>query len=201
MKKIVIVAMVLAATISGAKAQSSIGSISLKPTVGMTIANVTNGDGSSKVGLIAGFEGEYQLTPMFSLSAGALYSMQGSKDGDTKFNSEYINIPILANVYVAQGLALKAGIQPGFLTKAKMHGSDGDVSADVDIKDYCKSVDFSIPVGISYEYQGFVLDARYNIGLTNILDGKTSLGDSDYEYESDSKNSVFAITVGYKFSL
>lgn len=47
----------------------------------------------------------------------------------------------------------------------------------------------SIPVGLSYEYQGIVFDARYNIGVTKIADNV------------DHYNNVIQITVGYKFSL
>jgi hypothetical protein len=50
--------------------------------------------------------------------------------------------------------------------------------------------DLSIPVGISYEYKNFVLDARYNWGLTKIMDA----GDAFY-------NRVFQLTLGYKLNL
>ncbi len=52
-----------------------------------------------------------------------------------------------------------------------------------------KSVDFSIPVGLSYEYNNFQLDARYKWGLTKVFEN------------SKTKNSVFQITLGYKFDL
>ena len=55
--------------------------------------------------------------------------------------------------------------------------------------DDVKGFDLAIPVGLSYQYQNIVLDARYNWGVTKITDG------------ADSKNSVFQITLGYKFSL
>ena len=53
----------------------------------------------------------------------------------------------------------------------------------------------SIPVGVSYEISDFVIDARYNFGLTNVWkdDYKKLLGDA--------KNSVISLTVGYKFGL
>jgi hypothetical protein len=54
-----------------------------------------------------------------------------------------------------------------------------------------KSFDFSIPVGLSYEFSNFVVDARYNWGLTKTIDG---LGDG-------TKNSVLQFTFGYKFVL
>ena len=47
----------------------------------------------------------------------------------------------------------------------------------------------SIPVGASYEYKQFVLDARYNIGVTKAFDA------------GDAKQSAFVVTFGYKFEL
>ena len=88
-------------------------------------------------------------------------------------------MPVLANVYVAPGFALKAGVQVGFLTKAKAEG--------LDFKELCNKTDFSIPLGASYEFSDFVIDARYNLGLTNV--GKNV---------GKNKNSVIMLTLGYK---
>ena len=49
--------------------------------------------------------------------------------------------------------------------------------------------DLSIPVGLSYEYKNFVLDGRYNFGVTNI------------SKNGNPKNSVFQFTLGYKFDI
>ena len=169
-------------------AQHAIGSLTIQPKVGLNIANITNGDNNDpRYGVAAGAEFEYQATDIFSISAGALYSMQGAKNNGTTVKLDYINVPILANVYVAKGLAVKLGIQPGFNVNSKGSVSNGSVKVEGDID--AKSVDFSIPVGISYEYNNFVIDGRYNFGTTKILDG------------CDSKNSVFQITLGYKFDL
>ena len=111
--------------------------------------------------------------------------MQGYKikGVDDAYNLDYINVPVLANVYVAPGLALKAGPQIGFMTRAKC--------GDFDFKDIYKTVDFSIPVGASYEISDFVIDFRYNIGVTNIFKND---GDDD----GSVRNSVVMLTVGYK---
>lgn len=58
--------------------------------------------------------------------------------------------------------------------------------------DVCKSVDFGIPVGLSYEYKNIVLDARYYFGLTKI--------DNTVDPE-DLRNRNFSITLGYRFYL
>lgn len=189
----------------GAYAQHAVGSFNLQPKVGVNIANLTEfNDAKSRVGFVGGVEGEYQVTDLFSVSGGLLYSMQGAKHdvvigkllgANSKVTSttklDYINVPIMANVYVAKGLAVKLGVQPGFKVNASQK-----VDVETPIVDYDKSgdikakgFDFSIPVGISYEYANFQLDARYNWGLT-----KT------FEY-GKSKNSVFQITLGYKFDM
>jgi len=195
MKKMMMIAALMVATLT-ASAQNEVGQVTLKPMVGMTLANVTNANGSMKVGLAAGVEAEYGITENFGLTAGVLYAMQGAKskdNSDFKRHQDYINIPILANAYLTKGLAIKVGVQPAFLVRAKESYSANGVSADVDIKDACKKFDFSIPIGISYEYKSFVLDARYNWGLTKCYKNDNS--------DKTSKNSVFMISLGYKFAL
>ena len=50
--------------------------------------------------------------------------------------------------------------------------------------------DLSVPVGVSYEYMNFVLDARYNWGLMKVV----NVGDAFY-------NRCFMLSLGYKFVL
>lgn len=197
MKKILLMAVVMLASVAS-YAQQAVGTFTLQPKIGMNVASLTKCDGCDpRIGLAAGVEAEYQATDIFSVSAGVIYSMQGNKyDYDvlgkktvTKTNKlDYINIPILANVYVVKGLAVKLGIQPAFKVNDQIKTSvdEGSTTADVD---KAESFDFSIPVGLSYEYSNVVFDARYNFGVTNIADG------------GDSKNSVFQFTLGYKFAL
>ena len=195
MKMLFLMAVMALATVSSF-AQHAVGTFTIQPKVGLNLANVTKGDGDIRVGAVAGAEFEYQVSDIFSLSAGALYSMQGCKgevnvegfDVDATVKLDYINIPILANVYLAKGLAVKLGIQPGFNVSHKLSVAKGSTSGSTDIPGV-KSVDLSIPVGLSYEFNNFVIDGRYNFGVTKI---------ADY---SDSKNSVFQFTLGYKFAL
>jgi hypothetical protein len=203
MKKLFLIAVAMLATLS-VSAQSAPGTFSLKPMVGATLSSVRGSDVDGvkmKFGLVAGAEGIYQVSDMFALSGGLLYSMQGFKTDtslDLKMNTEYLNIPILANIYVAQGLALKAGVQFGLLTKAKAKGKYGNIEEDIDIKDQMKSLDLSIPVGVSYEINNsFTIDARYNFGLSKIAKDD----DHHYDYTAKAYNSVFMLTLGYKFDM
>ena len=197
MKKLflaVVAMMVSAATF----AQNEVGQLTIQPKVGVNIANITDADDADpRIGLAAGAEFEYGLTDNIGLSAGVLYSMQGVKtiivDDDCTSKLDYLNVPILANFYVAKGFAVKLGVQPGFKLSSKAKVKVSGASVEVDANDIegvnVKSIDLSIPVGVSYQYQNIVFDARYNWGVTNIVE------------DSDSKHSVFQITVGYKFSL
>ena len=193
MKKLflAVVAMMVSATTF---AQNEVGQLTIQPKVGVNIANITDADDADpRIGLAAGAEFEYGITDNIGLSAGVLYSMQGAKASeesvDYTLKLDYLNVPILANFYVAKGLALKLGVQPGFKLSSKVKGEASGVTAELEVEDGVKSVDLSIPVGLSYQYQNIVFDARYNWGVTKIVD------------DADSKNSVFQITVGYKFSL
>lgn len=185
MKKLFLIAAMMVATLS-ANAQNEVGQWSIKPMAGINLATMTKTtDSKMRVGLAAGAELAVGAAENFEVSAGVLYSMQGVKgkgdlDGLT-YKLDYINIPILANFYVTRGLAIKAGVQPGFNVTKKI-SADG-VSADID---GVKGFAFSVPVGLSYEIGGVVLDARYNWGLTKAFK------------DVDSKHSYFSITLGYK---
>ena len=194
MKKLLVMAAMVLSSV-GAFAQYSAGDFTIQPTVGLNCTSITgDNDAKYKAGFVGGVEAEYHISPLVGISGGLLYSMQGAKadaeEGNIKvegkYNMDYLNIPILANFYVAKGLALKAGIQPGFKVSSKI--KVGSVSVDDD-SDAIKSFDFSIPVGISYEYMNICLDARYNIGCTKVFK------------EGDGNHSVFQLTLGYKFKL
>ena len=193
MKKLFLIAAMMVATLS-ASAQNEVGQWSIKPMAGVNLATMTKTtDSKMRVGLAAGAEFAVGAAENFELSFGALYSMQGVKGKgdvagvsvDETLKLDYINIPILANYYVAPGLAIKAGVQPGFNIKKKAKVEAGGMSEEATIDDV-KGFALSIPVGLSYEFSHFVIDARYNWGLTKAIK------------DIDSKHSYFTFTLGYK---
>lgn len=190
MKKMILTAVVLLSSVA-TFAQRAVGTVSLKPQVGVVGATMTEFEKTKmKVGFTAGAELEYQLSDIFSLSGGVMYAQQGVKFDtgadfkigntkielkDAKTNLAYINVPVMANVYVVPGLAVKLGVQPAFAV------DKGSTKA--------KGFDLAIPVGLSYEFANVVIDGRYNWGVTKVFDN------------FDAKNSVFQVTLGYKFDL
>lgn len=200
-------------------AQNEVGKFTVKPFAGVNISTITGSKYdvfTSKAGFAGGVETEYGATPWLGISLGVVYSQQGAKcDGSMSFNTyneetgnlahfkiyvdgklkaDYINLPLMANFYVYKGLALKTGVQVGFLINDKLtYTTEYDAtsvlpekgfvtSPDEPIayyktgkgggmqKDVCKSIDVGIPIGVSYEYKKIVLDARYYFGLTNSYD-------------------------------
>ena len=198
-KKIMMLAIAIMAAMS-VHAQNEEGVLTLMPKAGLNLATLT-GDPDEKwrPSYVVGFEAEYGVNDNVGLVAGIQYSDQGSMetaDGkDTKFMFGYVNVPLMIQYYPVQGLALKAGVQPGFLMSKKVVYDGKRIDID---KVYAmtgkpsdfRSFDLAIPMGISYEYANFVIDARYNLGLIGI-----------FKDESKYKNSVFQFTIGYKLPL
>ena len=158
----------------------------------------------------AKIDGDAEMT-MIDDTGQRYYVAVGTK-GKVKCN--YLNLPLMANVYIpaVKGLAVKAGVQVGILMSDR-------ITADVltatvrDIPsgtyervdnfttltrqsfsqtDVCKSLDFGIPVGLSYEFKNVTLDARYYFGLKKI--DKT-------EDPDNARNGYLSITLGYRFHL
>ena len=213
MKKIIALTAAALLAIS-ASAQSEAGSLTWKPTVGITYTTATGflgkySDGA--VGVTAGVEAMYMLKEKFGAALGLNYTgynvsdKYGDSDGSICSNY-YFNIPITASYYVAPGLALKAGVALNILSTANIqssfiynnleyyyYASPSDLANYVSslkvnpAKDYYKSTFFSIPLGASYEYKNVVFDARYNLGLGKACDW------------CDGTFNSFSFTVGYKF--
>ena len=234
MKKFIMMAALMVVAVS-ANAQFEPGTFSIQPKLGANISWLSNTpnmplgefdnkyielDKSPIAGALVGVEAEYQLANMFSLAAGLNFSMQGSgwsdfdekisdvkiEIKDNKMNLSYINVPVVANVYLFKGFAIKAGVQVGFLVRANYEvtatyrddkaSQNLSTKFDQSIKDECKKVDLSIPIGVSYQVPTIpiVIDARYNLGLTKVIK------ESEEGYK-DLKNNVIQLTVGYKFAL
>ena len=155
MKKLFVMAAMVLSSV-GAFAQQAAGTTTIQPKVGLNVSTIADGDW--KAGFAAGAELQYQATDKLGLAVGALYSAQGTKSDHVTWTPGYINVPVTLNYYVAQGLALKAGIQPGFM-----------VGKDDMPDELVKTFDLSVPVGLSYEYSNLVFDARYNIGCTKVF--------------------------------
>ncbi|MCB4797553.1 porin family protein [Neotamlana laminarinivorans] len=162
-------------------------------------------DYDSKLGFNIGAVAEIPVGEKFAIQPELLFSTQGAKleESGTDYSYEdklklnYLNIPVMAKFYVAEGFSIQAGPQIGFLVKAESEYEEvynGETfSGDEDIKDYLKSVDFGLNFGLGYQLSsGIFIDGRYNLGLSNI-------NDQDDADEFEITNGVIQFSVGYKF--
>ncbi len=232
MKKIFVLLVTALFVSQAMKGQERVGTFSLIPKVGVSLTNLSGEEiyyndseipakGKYDGRFMGGIEAEYQMLPTTSISLGVGYVQQGCRFSDFEIGNtqtiseswddvhsklDYIQCPLTINQYIADGLAVKAGIQLGFLVNSEFlfsttpikHFTDGTIEygktedMEIDLKSVMHSMDVSIPVGISYEHLNVVLDARYHFSLTDIY--------KDNTWPSE-KNKVFTITVGYKFNL
>ena len=200
----------------------------LYPKIGFTLAKFPNdkfysGDrelseytARYKQGMTGGLEVAYERG-VVTFMAGLMYSNRGTKYQDytyediaiqekvsgIQYTLHYLELPLMTGYEIYEGLKIKAGIQPGYLLKAKFKQSkitsekqkDGQTKViateetDRDASDMFKKFDFSIPVGISYEFSNVVIDARYVFGVTE---------NSDL---IKARNGGFTFTVGYGLDL
>ena len=173
MKKLLLMT-VLALTSVFTFAQRRVGSTTIQPKIGLNVSTV--GDLDWKAGFVFGAELQHQLDRKVAIAGGLLYSFQGGKTDGYSWNPGYINIPVTLNYYLSRGFALKAGLQPGFMVSKD---NVGDVN----------TFDLAVPVGMSYEFGNFVIDGRYNIGVTKV------------PKHGDGYTNVLQFTIGYKFKM
>ncbi|PVW15687.1 porin family protein [Marixanthomonas spongiae] len=183
MKKLIFAVLALV-TITTTQAQN----IDLGIKAGVNFANVSDvSDFDSKTGFVAGAFVGFKLSDNLGLQADLLYSQQGAEFDAGKFDFDYINVPIIAKIYLMKGLNLQVGPQFGFVVDKKTEFDLIDFSELPDFEDS----DVSGVIGAGYDFPlGIRVDARYNFGFNDL--GK----DDAFEV---GKNRVFTISLGYSF--
>jgi predicted porin len=171
-------------------------------------------DKGMRMGFHAGLVGEYQVNDFWGLQAELLYSQQGTKftakvgDGKMVTKLDYVNLPVMAKLYLYEGLSLEVGPQFGYLMSAKEKISgfpaESEMNGEVNLldekevgeKDLLKRMDVSAAVGLSYKFAfGLDVSARYNLGLTKVSD---KMYDNN-EKKISPKNNVVMVGLGYRF--
>ena len=186
MKTILSVVLLLSLTIL-AKAQSADTHFGLKAGLNISSLDVKDGvDFDSKAGFHIGGLAHVHLSPHFAMQPEIVYSEQGGQDGDEKWKINYLNFPLLFQYMTGGGFRLQTGPQLGFAVSSKI--KTGDIEQN--IKDDVSRVDVSWSLGGSYLFpEAIGIDARYNIGITNVNDAETP----------KVRNRVFQIGLFYQF--
>lgn len=164
---------------------------------GVNFATISGNDidsPESRTSFHVGVVAEFPLADIFSIQAEALYSGQGfdfdfdGPDGDkAELQLDYINVPVLAKVYVTKGLSIEAGPQFSFLINEEVDLNPNSDDGDFDM-DEAETFEFGVAAGLTFQTEmGLFATGRYNVGLTEIYK------------DVDAKNSVFQLGIGYKF--
>lgn len=143
-----------------------------KPGFGLRAGINTNDVGNQiKIGPHFGFYYNWMVADNFAIQPELLYSVQASRipvsSVSNTRNLSYINIPLMAKLYVAEGLNLQLGPYFGFLMSAST-----DDDADISIKANFNQTDYGLGMGAGYEFPGgFNIGGRYNLGLVDVSEG------------------------------
>jgi hypothetical protein len=135
---------------------------------------------SSRTGIQAGIFGGIKFNDKVGISLDVLYSQQGAEFDAGEFDLTYVNLPFVIKYFLVGGLHIQAGPQFGILV-------DENRSLYQDILE-AETSDISGVIGVGYDLPfGLRIDGRYNFGLTDILE------------DSNIKNSVLTLSVGFSF--
>jgi len=150
------------------------------------------------------------VSPVFSIEPGAYYSQKGMQITG-QFSSEqldflnmratitnkadYIDVPLLAKVFVTEGLHFYGGPQVSFLlsnnvnTKASVIGFNV-LNTDLNFDSPFRKTDVGLVGGVGYRFQnGLNLSAGYDYGLNTV----------DKNGNFDTFNHVVKISAGFEF--
>jgi hypothetical protein len=169
MKKITLLALVL---VAGLTMNAQIAKFGLKGGLNVaTLDNNQNEDIESRIGFHAGLFANIPVSAQIAIQPEAVYSSQGAKynigNEELSLALNYVNIPVMVQAMVGRGFYAQAGPQLGILTSVS--DKVGDVETGFVSKNDFKSTDVSLGFGLGYKgLSGFGIDARYNLGLTNI---------------------------------
>ena len=184
------------------------------PKVGFNLSNLLGVDNNIKPGLIAGAYVEVFLTKNFALDVEMQYSQQGTsgiyrnisatddygnpitqKHGPYNINLHYINTSYIVRWYPWTDLAwsFTTGIHTGYVVNAHAKEKHGE---DINLRDHIYKGDFALPIGASYEWKQWQIEARYNVffrKLARDAEAKDLL--------KNARNSMFEVTLGYRIQV
>ena len=160
---------------------------------GINLSNLSSdnfAETSPRTGFHIGLLAEVPLSNKFSIQPEILYSTQGTEadqitigGSPTKadYNLDYIQVPVLAKIYLTQSLSVEAGPSFNFLVKEEIDNRETDFGS---------TFEFGGALGASYAIiGGFFANARYIYGFTDALD----------IFSAKYNNSGFQLGVGFMF--
>jgi len=189
MKKIFLTVTMITFIAAGAFAQGISGGLK----GGLNLANAVGSDAKDadmKMRIAYHFGGfvNIGLSDVLSFQPELLYNSVGTKlDDDVSLHMNYFSVPLNLQ-YAIGNFNIHAGPQFGFLLSAKAKADVDGSSAEVDMKEFFKSTDLGINLGVGASFGKLHASARYTMGITKVWDME----------DVDVKNGVIQLSLGYK---
>lgn len=180
---------------------------------GLNLSNMTvedNSDENLKAGFHAGIFKKLGITESFSIQPELLYSTKGFKynydnsaiaDGETKFNLNYIDLPVKLVFNLSRDFEFQLGPYFSYLAGANVD-TDAEVLEffNIDTTEELERENFNafevgLTGGLGFTIDPLVLGFNYNLGLTQVAkdDEPTEL------MLGDAKNTVIQVYAGILF--
>ncbi|GAB3811244.1 porin family protein [Pontibacter rugosus] len=176
------------------------------------LVDMTNGTVNQEMrkGFHVGGYVSIPVAPGFEIEPGLLYSQKGAvltgklPMEQVEFlnarvsltnKAEYLDLPILAKVYVGEGFHIFAGPQVSYLLSNKVKAEAGALgfkalNQEWDMKSGFREVDVAVTGGLGYKFtSGFNISAGYDYGVSSI----------DKNSSFDTYNRVIKASIGYTF--
>jgi hypothetical protein len=157
-------------------------------------------DEKMQTGFHLGLVSEIPLNDRFSLQPEVLYATQGTEANRTfagqNFNGEYrldyIQVPVLAKLYLIDGLSIEAGPSFNFLVEEEYNFESDLADGEFD-PEAGSAFEFGGAIGASYKFNnGFFASARYTQGFTDVFDSEN--------WDDDAvKNNGIQVGIGLMF--
>lgn len=195
MKKYVFLIAIMLVSIN-ASAQTWSEQVQIGVRGGVNFSTVAGDDLESPDGrtsFYAGLLAEIPLNERFSLQPEVFYSGQGfditdePNRRDAEFQIGYIQVPLLAKIYLIDGLNIHLGPQFGFKVNEEIDYAPGGNSGDIN-SDSVKDFDFQLTGGLEYKIsRNIFIQGRYSYGLSEVVENVNL------------HNSVFSAGIGFMF--
>ena len=165
---------------------------------GVELCQQISGLLNASIGLMYALEGEKRTDGIYE------YGDRKNITKEFSTNLHYLNIPIMLGLDVIKFgnscVSIKAGCQAGLRLKAEAKNSlDKYVKKDGvwvlsesseagchNVNDIYKFINISIPIGLEYSYKNYVMDFRYDFGVTKIN-----------KYSDGIRQGCFSLTMKY----
>ena len=171
---------------------------------GVNFANIAGDDAAdqeSRTSFYAGLVAELPISEMFSIQPEVIYSAQGSTiaaidedntfdvDDNVEYQLDYVSVPVLAKIYLVDGLSVQAGPTFNFKVNEEIDYQPTQDGGDID-NPYPGAQDFEFggAAGLEYKFNnGFFIQGRYTYGFSETFE------------DLDIHNSVWQAGVGFMF--